>query len=582
MTIGLLRKGTVAAAALVAAAAAAAAVKCHLPDGKIPEVTELVDDEIAFAGYAETASVVAFDRLPRSNLLHSWKSLGVTLLKTIRLDAEMSPERYRREAGFLAFLAGADGLYLVGEPKGEYARALEEAKTDWRVLLRLRELREAARASADGLVRIEGRRAMYCMQGFLPAEEANVDALRLEAVAWAKRLEQVLGVPPADLPTALPAKPLADYAVFTPYGGLSEPPKLAAVGEERKTVKVAPGVEFRWSIDGFEVTVENRTGKEMKEKGDCPGGALRLRLYIPGSQPGEWMPYRFYCDLNPTLKGTVRAPAIGRGANLFGTDERFLPYAQTYGARNDRLCEWPCLRSHGPDCPALHPKFSFVPVKGGGYRATFQFDWMPLYGHWPQQGADPKGTVWYLGVDDFPRAGEQVVCRLQWPRPSEQAFDRFCGRFSTKAITSAYKDELARVYDGWMLGFRDRYYRFLKTKEPCFNLGDYESDEMFRQRLVQPLLDANDNAWQLICDDKEHPSPKLRKQLPLVQKRIHRMLGRMFHFSHAVWLQRRDYLAGRFAGRVPPEPKRKAGPVDLKTPDADFDDGAMELDDKEF
>ena len=566
------------------ALAAQAEVLCCSPDGKIPEVNQLLDDEFAFRKYAETADVVAFDRIPRSNLLQSWKTLGVKVLKIMRSDPERSPEMYRRQAGFQAFKDGADGLYLADKPAGEYARALEEAKEDLRVAEYVRSLWEKARASDDGLVRIEGRRAQYYLKGFLPSEWENLDTIRLECTAWAKRLEQLLGVKPAKLPTTLPEKPLPEAASFKPFAGHEDIIETLAVGPEGKAVTAENGITFRWDTAGFSVTVETKKGRELQNRWQAPGGELDFRLYLAGKKPGEWMPYRYHVDLEPMIKGSPRAPARGRGSYLYGTDERFVPYDQAYNSNNTRIREWPLLRSHGPDCPALRPSFSIEPVKGGGYRATFSVGWLSLYGRWPMQNPAVRGEVWYIGVDKMPETGAQAACKLTWPKGSPLLFDKFCQRFSTGDITGIYKQELARTYERNMGGFRDRYYRFLKTKDPTFNLGDLESDEMFRTRLSQPLFDANNDAWQMIWTDKEHPSPTLRKQTPTVQKVIHKMLGRMLYLSHQVGLLRRDYLVGRFAGKEPPEPpKKKAAESPLqKAPDADFDEDAIQLDDKEF
>ena len=52
------------------------------------EVNDFIDEQVAFTNYAETAEIVAFERMPRRNLLHSWKGLGVTLLKTVRFERE--------------------------------------------------------------------------------------------------------------------------------------------------------------------------------------------------------------------------------------------------------------------------------------------------------------------------------------------------------------------------------------------------------------------------------------------------------------------------------------------------------------
>ena len=565
------------------ALAAQAEFLCCSPDGKIPEVNRLLDDEFAFRKYAETASAVAFDRIPRPNLLHSWKTLGVKVLKTMRCDSEMSPEMYRRQAGFQAFKAGADGLYLADQPAGEYARALEEAKEDARVADYTRSLWEQAQANADGLVRIEGRRAQFYLKGFLPSDVENLDTLRLEFTAWAKRLEQLLGVAPAKLPTTVPEKPLPDAASFKPFAANEDLVENLTVGAEGKSVTGDNGITFRWDAAGFSVTVETKKGKELANRWQAPGGELDFRLYLAGKKPGDWMPYRFHADLEPMIKGSPRAPALGRSKFLFGTDERFVPYDQAYNSNNTRVREWPLLRSHGPDCPNLRPSLTIDPVKGGGYRATLSVSWLSLYGRWPMQNQAVR-DVWYVGVDKMPETGAPAACRLTWPRANALLFDKICGRFSTGGITGVYKRELERSYDRYMGGFRDRYYRFLKTKEPTFNLGDLESDEMFRTRLAQPLIDANDAAWQMIWTDKEHSNPTLRKQTPAVQKSIHKMLGRMLYLAHQVSLLRRDYLAGRFAGKIPPEPpKKKAAdsPVQ-KGPNADFDEDAMQLDDKEF
>ena len=59
------------------------------------EVNDFIDEQVAFTNYAETAEIVAFERMPRRNLLHSWKGLGVTLLKTVRFEREGTAEYFR-------------------------------------------------------------------------------------------------------------------------------------------------------------------------------------------------------------------------------------------------------------------------------------------------------------------------------------------------------------------------------------------------------------------------------------------------------------------------------------------------------
>jgi len=584
-----MKKNTVMSVALAVvgllALVARAEMKCVLPDGNIPQVRELIDDEIALAKHGEKATAVAFDRLPRANLLHTWRSLGVSVLKTMRNDPELSPEHYRREAGFQAFRDGADGLYLAdGEPSGEWARALQEAKEDWRVLEYVTGLREKALASADGLIRTEGRRAKFYLQGYLPSEWENLDTLRLECTAWAKRLEQLLGLPSAKLPVAPPEKPLPDAADFEPYASCKDALVKGVLKAGGGTVELADGLSFAWNNDGFKLIVETHKGKQLANRWASPGGELDFRLYLPGKKPGEWMPYRYHCDLNPRVKGEVRAPARGRGELLYGTDERFLPYAQAYAAPNIRVMEWPRLRSHGPDCPDLRPTLWIEPLKGPGYRAELRVDWMSLYGRWPLAAAGKRGDIWYVGLDRSPETGAPVAARIQWPKGGGVVFDKVCSRFSPGALTGIYMEELDRTYERWMSALRSRYYEFPKTKEPCFNIGDLESDEMFRTRLMQPLVDANENAWKLIQKDKEHPNPALRQQPEAVQASIHKMLGRMLYLSHAVGLLRRDYLAGRFAGKVPPEVAKKAAKKESKPVglDSELEDDPIELDETTY
>ena len=80
--------------------------------GKRPlvEANDFADEAAALTNWAENASAVAFAHLPRKHLMHTWKSLGVTVLKTVRFHPEGSAARFRREASFIAFQGGADGV----------------------------------------------------------------------------------------------------------------------------------------------------------------------------------------------------------------------------------------------------------------------------------------------------------------------------------------------------------------------------------------------------------------------------------------------------------------------------------------
>ena len=481
----------------------------------------------------------------------------------------------------MAFQDGADGLWLpdAAELPAPFRTALGEAREDWRILLYLRDLRDKAAASADGIVRTDANRVTYWF-GYMPAGWENLDCLRLECVAWAKRLEQVLGLPEATLPVTRPEKPVSESLRFEPFADLNvRPHEVTLKGPDGRSIRLGDGVEFRADYAGFSLSYSTTNGPELA-KWSVPGGALDFRIYLPGTHPGEWLPYRYHCDLEKAWTGP-RAPAIGRGSFLFGTDERFKPYSLAYGVPNIRIRPWPRLRSYGPDYPDLRPSLEIAPNTGGGWRAVVSVSWLSLYGHWPMQGEGNR-DVWCVGLDRSPDTGQPVAFRLVWPKGSVAEFRKFAGRISTGSLSSIYKDELNRTLEVWMTAFRERFYPFAKTDKPCFNRYDLESDEMFRARLVQPLVDANDNAWQILWTDKEHKS-KLDMQPEAVKMEIWKMLGRMLYLSHDVGLLRRDYLAARFAGQVPPEPAKKVDHRRQAPLGPDLDGGVdIQLDDIEF
>jgi hypothetical protein len=548
----------------------------------LAESGEPVDDAVAFTNFARFASAVAFERLPRLNLLHSWKGLGVKVLKTVRYRAEGTAEHFRREAGFTAFQDGADGLWLpnAAAMPAAFRAALDEAREDWRILLYLRRLRDQAAASADGIVRTDANRVTYWF-GYMPAEWENLDCLRLECVAWAKRMEQVLGLPAAKLPVTYPDPPATESIRFEPFTDLGvQPQEVVLKGTDGRSILLGDGLEFRADYVGFSLAYSTTNGPELA-KWSVPGGTLDFRFYLPGEQPGEWLPYRFHCDLEKAWT-EPRAPAVGRGGWLFGTDERFKPYSIAYGVPTIRIQPWPRLRSYCPGYPDMRPSLAVVPNPGGGWRAVVSVNWLSLYGHWPMQEAGIR-DVWCVGFDRSPDTGRPAAFRLVWPKGSAAEFRKFAARINTGNLSSIYKTELNRTIEVWMTAFRERYYPFTKTANPCYNRYDLDSDEMFRARLVQPLVDANDNAWQILWTDKEH-KPKLDMQPEAVKLEIWKMLGRMLYLSHDVGRLRRDYLAGRFAGQVPPEPEKKVDHRRQTPVGPDLDDGGVDiqLDDMEF
>ncbi len=553
-------------------------------NGKKPLVEDhaFADELPALTNWAETACAVAFDRLPRRHLIQSWRQLGVTVLKTVPFDVDRTADRFRRECSFLAFQAGADGVWLPDAEKlpAPYKQALDEANEDWRILKYLRALADLAAQHEDGNIRIEQRRADYFIV-WSDLDRENLDTLRLECVGYAKRLEQLLGLPEAKLPVTC-AKPIAPQrGDEKPYADWPERPKQYKIKGLGSSVDLGEGLSFSADNRGFSITFSHTNGPALKQWA-TPGGQLEFRLYVLGKD-GTYLPYRYHCDLDPMWYGP-RAPARSRSGFLFATDERFRPFAIAYGVGNPRVWSWPRLQDYGPDYPPLNANLNYGGNKQGGWYARVSFGWAGLYGHWPMM-RDGKLDVWYVGLDKSPLTGKPLAARVLWPKGHKDNFRKFASSISTGEMTGIYKGQLDRTFETYFTSFRERFYPFAKTAKPAFYRYDYESDTMFLNRLVKPLTDANENAWQCVWTDKEHKHPRFPKESDAVKMSIWKNLGRMFYMMDEVSVRRRDYLVGRYAGREPPEYVKKEDHSKVKPPDdpdVDYDANEIQLDDKEF
>ena len=555
--------------------------------GRRPFVVDdtFADEAVAFTNWAEHASAVAFAQLPRPHLRHTWRLLGVKLLKTVRFEPEGSADRFRREASFLAFRSGADGLWLpdAGKLPESWRKALDEARGDWRVLLYLRDLADAAARHPDAGVRIESRRVAFWFSR-MPADWELPDLLRLECVGYAKRLEQLLGRPAADLPVRRAPAIEPQTLPFMPYADWTDKPEQKPLGKIGDTVRFDGGLSFQADYKGFTLTWSTTNGPPLG-KWKQPGGTLDFRLYIPGDKPGVFLPYRFHCDFNPTYYSAARAPATGRdNIPFFGTDERFRPFSIAYGVHSTRVWAWPRLRDFGPDYPDPRPHLRVEGNKSGGWKASLTCHWIYLYGHWPMQRAG-QSDLWFVGIDRSPDTGRPVAGRILWPRGHAENFRRFAEKMDTREITDLYKEELGRTRDVWATADAERLYPFAETAQPTFQRYDLQSDRLFYGRLLRPLLDANENAWQLLWTDKEHDKPKFNQQPDRVKTLIWSHLGRLLFLSRDVGLRRLEYLEGRYAGVEPPPYEPKKDPARANSPsgpDADYDPDTIQLDDKEF
>ena len=524
-----------------------------------------------FRTHALDAGVCATDRMPTPNVLRSWKKLGVRMLRLAAWSPEESPEFFRRKAGLLAFHEGADGVWLKGESSfsDDWRSARAAAADDVRVARRLSALAARAEQSPDHRVRAEGRRVRW-MFAHLDFEGGDLDALRLEFVAYAKFLEALLKLPAEDLPTASAAALDDRPAKFSPVA-----PGAAKVridfGNFGADARLGDGLDFHADDRGFRLVLSG-------DGTDFPGGRPRVRLYLPGVKTRYDSCYEYQLDLTPVLTPRASAPAAGE---VYWIRERFGEGTHyIYGDRGNWRCRTVQRRSWGPEHRRLEPRFRFAAEKGR-WSASLDFSWLPLAGRWPMSVAR-RSAEWYLSVEGLPGSGRDIHTTLVWPSGAEERFRAFASYLQAPEVLGTYQtalDEAKDLYGRWRT---ESLYGFLCAKEPTWQLFDGASGALFEERCLAPLVarDAELAGFFAI----EGRSPKIASQDAATQMRVWRALERLLDFGHDVSVARRDYLAGRFAGKIPPPPAPPRPSADAALgPSLDADAGeGLELDDKEF
>lgn len=508
--------------------------------------------------HAATAAVCVADEMPSAAVLACWKRIGVTMLRRAAWDSEGSAEFFRRQAGFLPFHEQADGVWLEGEADfpETWRRALAEAKTDVEVAQYLDSLADAAIASGDHRLVLEGRRVKW-MFDELDFASTDLDRLRLEFVATAKFLEEALGKPAKDLPTSVSAPIEPDVARFKPEGAANARKIDLLPGQ---THPLVGGTTFSYDTRFFVLNLPTAIR------------GCRVRLYIPGRETGSLVPYEYVFDFAEPDAGPC-APVVGRG--LYSLVDRF-------GGRDpdaDRRVRCVQRRSWSPAAPELHPHFE-VKGEAAAREAVFTVDWMNLYGLWPMGRAN-QADVWYLIVDRLPDGGAETF-KLVWPRGKASAFDGFCHSINSWRMSERYKDAVAKARGLFRRSAVESRYGTLAAKTPSGRMFDVAGDAMFVTRCIEPKVAANADLAKAVDVPNICAEPKYLSGDKTYRGRVWRALGRLLYFGHEADLVRRDYLALRFAGKEPPPPKQTGGKERSRGPDLSADEDTIELDDKEF
>ena len=550
-------------------------------DGLKP--VELTGDMRAdWTNHAATAEACVVDVVPTENILNQWKRLGVRILKRVAYDSECSAEYFRRKVGFLAVHEEADGVWLVGEDKfpATWKQSLAEAKIDVAVTLYCKSLAEEALGwkAKDHKVWIEGRRVMWFLK-FMDFDAENLDTLRLEFICYAKRLEQLLGKPEKKLPLIV-SKPIEpDRPAFEPLADRS-PEHVAVSIDGKGPVELGEGFSFSCNNGGVNFQISSKSGA----KDVWPGGRGSFRLYLPDGQ-GSYLPYEFKLDLSPI--DLSRAPVDAYG--LWFLEERWGKGKLHLYADPHTWRLVPVARgSYGSKYPKLHPRFDFKWGEKGGWTLNLSFSWLSVYGFWPSM-RNGIGEKWYVSLDALPGV-PAAACRLDWAKGRELNFKKLAaGGLSCRGITERYAEQKLQASGIYHLWFEERLYGYAKTAKPTYQRCDPESDKIFWERVVEPMVDANRNTADITYtyQDKDHNwiPAKLGKQSETVKLVVWKSLGKLFDLAERVSLARRDYILMRYAGKMPPEPppkKKPEGAETISAPDVDNDDDAIQLDDKEF
>ena len=532
-----------------------------------------------WTNHGATAELCVADRIPTPNILQSWHKVGARVVKRIAWDPECSPEYVRRSAGFLALHEKADGVWLENEARysDEWKQAIAEARIDVAVARYCKALAEKALAyeDKDNKVWIEGRRVMWFFDWMDFAGE-NLDTLRLEFVCYAKRLEQLLGLPAKKLPLDV-GKPLPMQARFVPFEGRSI--SRVPVSLDGKFA-LSENVTFACDSHGWGVSISSKEG----EKDVWPGGEGSLKIYIPDGQ-GAYLPYEFQIDLSP-VSGN-RAPTEGYGC-WFLKERWEKGKLGLYGDPTTWRLRSVARFSNRSKSPHLAARFHFRwNEKSSGWTLSLNFSWLQIYGLWPSV-RNGVGEKWFIAVDALPGV-KPIACGLDWAKGRETNFKKLALALSCSAITERYSAQLAQVSGAYRLWHEERLYGFAKTKEPTYQRCDPESDKIFWERVVEPILSANTSVADMTHTAKDGngnwKSAKLEKQNEAVKLSAYKSIGKLFDTAERVSAARRDYILLRYDGKMPPEPAPKKGPegaAALSAPDADNDDDALSLDDKEF
>lgn len=476
-------------------------------------------------------------------LRDSLRVQGAEILKRIRFDPADSPDYFRFRVGFqTGFSLDYDGVYL---PEGDklsapYRKALDAAKEDMAMAVRLKDLARRLYESDDLIARVEGRRAVkWCLdtQAF---NDLSADFLRLEVGAWIHRLESVLGLPHAPAPKevgSLGGAPRFDIPANLPV--------VEVAMNEKKSVKLdaAGRVTARLGVGGFSFRVANPEGECRLELTMAAGKRCLRYDYRVAAVPTSHVPKQ----LPP------RAPFSARWEVMNGI-EGWFPMHRGHGAVPHE--------TYSPSYPDPHLSWKLETSKDKSDE-TYCFSGNCLdFGALAPMAEAGRADSWRVVV----KTDKGTLCdvRLAWPAGSAAFARKYLAALAGSDLNATWD----RTVNGVMTkkggfsprGLRQRFcmssyeskFAFRETKERCFELGDFKSDDLFWTAYAKAF-------WA------KRPTPE-----------------RLATLCADVLNARREYLGACFAGgpfKKPIADRASAAAAKLPTSDADIgESGGLSLD----
>lgn len=485
-------------------------------------------------------------------------------------DVETSPDFFRRTVGLKALPKDASAVESPTGLPSDFVAAREAACEDVRLYREVEVLAFELIGKGGAVNETEGRRARHYL-AHLPVANGDLDLIRLELLAYRKRLELLLGKTPSavELPDGkvlniVKAPPAAELTAFKPvavnFGGKYD---------------LGSGVAFSVGADfsNFSVDVSGTSAKPLGKDG-WPGGEIRVRLWIPGKEKGVWCPYRFAVNLDerpwkPMADGT------GDYTRYFGIVRR-IPDP----ARASRFtCEQ--VRTYDENHPRINVSYPYgFKLQRDGAKWSFPMLVFStdLYGFWPSCRNRVK-DVWYLEVTG---CGKDVKVKLEWPEGRASNFNRFANAMAYYCLTPCYVAARDAAVWRWEASENEKLFALPPVSGDVFNAGDLESDRLFRAACLDPLLAANENLEKVTHCEGNQDQPKIKAESDAVKGLVFPKLGQLLYFNRELERARKDYLLQRFAGKRPtPKVVKKGESKDVAAPTLDEGD-TIKLDDEEF